>query len=102
MIMYVLPTFCLNASNSFFNLVFSSSQLHLSVRVEIEKNKIERVFCSKTTKVCFKGYPVISHMCNMSMYQKSMYLKSMSHIVSVLKVKGSKKSLPSKTHKYST
>ena len=55
------------------------------------------------------GYPVISHMsllskshmCNLSMYQKSMYLKAMSHIVSVLKVMGSKKSFPSKTHKYS-
>ena len=42
-----------------------------------------------------------SHMCNLSMYQKSMYLKAMSHIVSVLKVMGSKKSFPSKTHKYS-
>ena len=35
-----------------------------------------------------------SHMCNLSMYQKSMYLKSMSHIVSVLKVMGSKKTFP--------
>ena len=43
-----------------------------------------------------------SHMCILSMYQKSMFLKSMSHIVSVLKVMGSKKSFPSKTHKYST
>ena len=43
-----------------------------------------------------------SHMCILSMYQKSMCLKSMSHIVSVLKVMGSKKSFPSKTHKYST
>ena len=38
-----------------------------------------------------------SHMCTLSMF-----LKSMSHIVSVLKVMGSKKSFPSKTHKYST
>ena len=55
---------------------------------------------------CNKSYVSLvnvskSHMCNLSMYQKSMYLKAMSHIVSVLKVMGSKKSFPSKTHKYS-
>ena len=38
-----------------------------------------------------------SQRCNLSMHQKSMFLKSMSHKVNVLKVMVSKKAFPSKT-----